>query len=439
MDFAARRAEVLRRLGGGVAIVTAAPERIRSYDSHYVFRQDNDFYYLTGFTEPRAVAVLSALEGAPAFTLFVRPRDVDRETWDGARAGVEGAVAGHGAAEAYPIDELATRLPELIAHAPHVGYTASRDSDLHATIDAAITAAIRGRMRRGHGPKAVLDVATEIHEMRLYKSEAELVAMQVAADITAAAHASALAATAPGAWEYEVEAAFCYTARRLGGMGPAYPPIVASGANACTLHYITNDRQMRDGELLLLDAGAEFDHYACDVTRTVPVGGRFTAAQREVYEIVLRSQLAGIDRVRVGCHFKDAHTASLRVLCEGLIEMGVLHESLDTVLEKDLYKPYYMHSTGHWLGLDVHDMGQMVIDGAPRALEPGMVVTVEPGLYFAPRLTEVPERLRGIGVRIEDDVVVTAGDPFVLTAAIPKTVEETEAAWAKGRPVAARV
>ncbi len=439
MDFAARRTDLLRRLGGGVAVVTAAPEVTRSHDSLYTFRQDNDFYYLTGFDEPRAVAVISDLGDTPGLTLFVRPRDVDRETWDGARCGVDGAVERFGAAQAFPIDELAAKLPALLAQAPHVAYTESRDAGLHATIASALRAATRGRARRGHGPRAIFDLATEVAEMRLVKSEAELVAMQVAADLTAAAHTSALRATAPGAWEYQVEAAFLYEARRHGAMGPAYPPIVASGANACTLHYVTNDRQMQDGELLLIDAGAEFGHYACDVTRTYPVGGRFSEAQRAVYEWVLRAELAGIDRVRVGCHFKDAHLAAVRVLCEGLVDLGVLHESVDTIIEKELFKPYYMHATGHWLGLDVHDVGMQVVNEAPRALEPGMVVTVEPGLYFAPRLLEVPERLRGIGVRIEDDVVVTTGDPFVSTAAIPKTVAEIEAAWAAGREVVAGV
>ncbi len=430
MDFAARRAALLRQLGGGVVILTAAPAVIRSHDSHFPYRQDNDFYYLTGFTEPRAVAVLSAIEGQPPLTLFVRSRDPERETWDGPRAGVDGVIERFGATAAYPIDDLATRLPALVSAADQVAYTPSRDGELHDTIDAVLRAAARGRMRTGRGPRAIADAAGAIHELRLFKDEPELVAMRCAADITAAAHAEVMRVAAPGVWEYEAEAAFHYTVRRLGAMGPAYPSIIASGANACTLHYVTNDCQMRDGDLLLIDAGAEFDHYACDVTRTFPVNGVFSPAQREVYEIVLRAQFAGIDRVRVGCHFKDAHIAALRVICEGLVSLGVLTGEVDAIIEEQTFKPFYMHSTGHWLGLDVHDMGQMMVEGVPRALEPGMVMTVEPGLYFALRHANVPERLRGIGVRIEDDVAVTAGEPEVLTAAIPKSVDAVEAAWA---------
>jgi Xaa-Pro aminopeptidase len=430
MNFTLRRRELLRRLGGGVAIVTASPEVIRSNDSHYPYRQDNDFYYLTGFTEPQAVAVLSDLPDAPSLTLFVRPRDPERETWDGPRAGVDGARETYGADRAHAIADLAQELPALIERAEQVAFTPGRDDALATTIQDTIRAAQRGRQKKGHGPTRIVDLTSILHEMRLVKEAEELDRMRRAAEITRAAHAEALALARPGAHEYEVDAIFDYTVRRMGGMGPAYPTIVASGANACTLHHVTNNRRMEDGDLLLIDAGAEYEHFASDVTRTFPVSGRFTAPQREIYDIVLEAQLQAIEKVRPGAKFTDAHDAAVRVIVDGLLRLKVLTGSADDIIKEEKFKPYYMHRTGHWLGLDVHDVGTYIVNETSRTLEPGMVLTVEPGLYFSPTLEGIPDELRGIGVRIEDDILVTAGGHEILTEGIPKTVADVEAALA---------
>jgi Xaa-Pro aminopeptidase len=427
MNYAQRRHDLLRRCGGGVAILTSAPELIRSNDTHHLYRADNDFLYFTGFAEPEAVAVLSDVPDTPAYTLFVRPRDPERETWDGARAGVDGALERFGAERAHPIADLAAVLPGLIERAPQIAYTQGRDHSLAHVIDDVIRHAQKLRPRRGHGPSRIVDATHVSHELRAIKDVDEITRMRAAADLSRAAHVAAMHAAAPGVHEYEVDAVLSYEVRRRGGAGMAYPSIVASGANACTLHYVTNDRRMEDGDLVLIDAGAEFDHYASDVTRTFPVNGRFSPAQREIYELVLDAHRAAIECVRPGARFADAHDAAVRVLVGGLLRMGVLTGGVDEIIAEERYKPFYMHRTGHWLGMDVHDCGAYLVDGASRTLEPGMVITVEPGLYFALALDGALEPYRGIGVRIEDDLLVTASGHENLTAAIPRTVAEIEA------------
>jgi len=434
--FSERRERFMQRMGGGVAVFFAAPERVRSNDTQHPFRQDSYFHYLTGFGEPEAAAVL--LPGHPEhrFLLFVRPRDPERETWNGRRAGPEGAKERFGADAAYPITELAEHLPGLLENQETLYYGLGRQPERDAQVLDGISR-LRAKVRQGvRWPTTVIDPASILDEMRLFKTPAELDLMREAAAISRDAHIAAMRAVRPGIQEYEVQALIEYEFRRRGASGPAYGTIVGSGVNATILHYTENESRCEAGDLLLIDAGAEFGTYSADITRTFPVSGTFTPPQREVYEIVLAAQLAAIERTRPGATFEEVHEAALRTLVEGLLRLGILSGTVEEVIEKEAYKPYYMHRTSHWLGLDVHDVGRYREGEASRKLEPGMVLTVEPGLYF-PVDSDAPEAYRGMGVRIEDDVLVTSGLPEVLTEGTPKAVEEVERTMAEdpGEPV----
>jgi Xaa-Pro aminopeptidase len=435
--FAERRQRFMEAMNGGVAVFFAAPSRTRSNDTEYKYRQDSTFHYLTGFGEPEAAAVLRPGHPEHPYVLFVRPRNPERETWEGRRAGPEGAVPRFAADAAYPIEELENRLPDLLENAKQV-YVAMGESPERDALILGAVRALKAKVRRGvTAPSAFLDPAAVINEMRLKKTPEELERMRRAAAISSEAHRAAMQALRPGMHEYEIEALIEYAFRRHGASGPAYNTIVGTGANATILHYVENSDVCRDGSLLLVDAGAEFEGYSADITRTYPVSGRFTPVQKQAYQIVLAAQLAAIDRVRAGTPFDAVHGAALTVLVEGLVTLGVLSGKAEELIEKEAYKPYYMHQTSHWLGLDVHDVGAYRTGGAWRALEPGMVLTVEPGLYFGEDQEDVPPALRGMGIRIEDDVLVTGGAPGVLTAATPKTTEEVESVMARGAAAAA--
>ena len=427
-----RRRELMRRMEGGVAIFRSAPVAVRSHDVEYPFRQDNDLLYLTGFPEPDATCIL-APGGEHPFTLFVRPRDKDKEIWTGLRAGIEGAKAVYGADAAYTIDELDARLPKLIERAPALYYAPGRDQRFNARIFELFGWARDNHARSGAGPRGLLDPGALLHEMRLLKAPEEIAALERAIAIAAEAHCRAMRETRPGMLEYEVEALIDYTFRRNGATGPAYPSIVASGANATILHYVENTREMRDGELLLIDAGAEWGGYCADVTRTFPVGARFESRQRALYELVLTSQEAAIAAVRPGAGFEDPHQRALDVLVDGFLELGLLRGTHDEAIESGMYRQFYMHRTSHWLGMDVHDVGVYRVADRPRPLEPGMVLTVEPGCYVAADCEAVAPEWRGIGIRIEDDVLVTADGCTVLSSAVPKSVADLEALRAEAR------
>ncbi len=426
--FADRRATVLARLDDGVMIVPAAVHALRNNDTEYDYRQSSDFYYLTGFNEPEAVLVLAPHRESERVTLFLRPRDRTLEIWNGKRVGVEAAPAELGVDAAYPIAELAQRLPDALAGAHRAFVHLGDDEMFDRTFFSALAAARTKTRRAGFAPDVFVEPSTILHEMRLIKDAGEVDAMRRAAAITRLGHIAGMRATRPGLHEYELEAIIEHAYRTNGAQDVAYSSIVAGGDNATILHYSTNRDELRAGELVLVDSGAELDLYASDVTRTWPVGGRFSAEQRAVYEIVLAAQKAAIAEVRPGAHVRSAHEAALRVLTAGLIELGLLHGTLDEALENETYKQFYMHGTGHWIGLDVHDVGAYrLADGTThRPLEPGMVVTVEPGLYVH-RDLECDERFKGIGVRIEDDILCGADGPLNLSDGIPKEIAEIEA------------
>ena len=428
---AARRARLAAAIGAGVAVIPTAPERPRNRDTHYPYRFDSYFYYLTGFPEPEAALVLVGGD-APRSILFCRERNPEREVWDGFRYGPDGARERFGFDEAYPAGELDAKLAALLADRDALWYPVGADADWDARAMRWLNA-VRAQARAGvAAPQRLEDVRAPLDDMRLVKDADELALMRRAAAISAAAHRRAMLAARPGANEYEVEAELLYEFRRGGAQFPAYWPIVAGGANACVLHYVQNDAPLADGDLLLIDAGCELHGYAADITRTFPVNGRFAGAQREVYELVLAAQRAAMERVRAGAPWNDPHEAAVRVLAQGMLDLKLLAGTLDAALEKETYKRFYMHRTGHWLGLDVHDAGEYKRAGAWRTRAPGMTLTVEPGLYIR-AADDVPERLHGIGVRIEDDVRVTDGACEVLTAAAPKAVAEIEALIRDGR------
>ncbi len=424
--FKARRARLARALESGVVALPTAPERPRNADSHYDYRWDSAFYYLTGFREPEAVLVM-VLGRKPRSILFCREKNPEREIWDGYRHGPEQARALFGFDEAHPYAELDARMPELLAnreivHTP-VGSDAAWDQRVAGWLNA-----VRAKVRSGvSAPAQIRDVRAAVNDMRVVKDESELAVMRRAAAISTAAHVRAMRSAAPGQREYQVEAELLHEFLRNGARAPAYGSIVAAGANACVLHYRENSAELRKGELLLIDAGCELDSYASDITRTFPVAGRFAPVQRDVYELVLAAQEAGIRAVKPGADFIDYHDAATRVLVQGLIDFKLCKGSVARVLEDGSYKQFYMHRTGHWLGLDVHDAGDYMQKGKWRRLTPGMVLTVEPGLYIRPA-RNVPRAFWNIGVRIEDDVLVTAGGREVLTAACPKRVRDVEAA-----------
>jgi len=411
---------------GSVALVLGAGLARRSNDTHFPFRQDSDFHYLTGFDHPNAAALLRN-DGTPPFTLFVEPRDPAAETWTGYRPGVEGAAADFGADVAHPHTELLEKLPSLLEGAKRVYHVLGRDARVDARLVEIVETSLQRSRTGAVPPGAIVDPRGIVHELRLFKDQGELDVMRRAAEISREAHEAAARMAREGVYEYELAAVLDYTFRRRGGAGPAYESIVGGGANATILHYVANDQPLRDGELLLIDAGCELAGYASDVTRCYPVGGRFRAAARDVYEVVLAAQQAALDVSRPGNTLDDVHEAALRSLVQGMIDLKLIGGPVDDAIQSGAYKTFYMHRTSHWLGLDVHDAGSYAVDGKPRPLAPGMVFTVEPGLYVPPREEKAPAHLRGIGVRIEDDVVVTDDGHENLTAAIPKTVAGIEA------------
>ena len=441
--FADRRQQLLNAMGpDAVALFVGGRLVVRSADTEYPFRQDSDFWYLTGFDHPDAVAILSTRDG-PSFSLFVQPRDPSAETWTGFRPGVEGAVSDYAAEEAHPRGELIEKLPELLRGARRIYHTLGRDSEIDARI-ISLQDEIRRQSRGGVLPaNEIVDPRLIVHEMRLHKSDDEIQLMQRAADISCEGHHRAARLAQPNRYEYELEAELAHTFRSRGGTGPAYSSIVGSGVNATILHYTRNDQKLAKGELVLIDAGVEVEGYASDVTRTYPVGGRFEPAARDLYEIVLAAQLAAIEASSPGKTLPEIHSAALRVLCEGMVTLGVLKGSVDELIESEAYRPYYMHGTSHWLGLDVHDVGTYATrvtrdemrdqagKAIPRPLCKGMVYTIEPGLYIAAKDPNAPEAFKGIGIRIEDDIVVTEDGILNLNRDIPKTVDAIEA-WVLG-------
>jgi Xaa-Pro aminopeptidase len=426
-EYQQRRQALMEKIGTGTAIFRSAPTAVMHNDVEYNFRQDSDFFYLTGFDEADAVAVFAPHHEEHKFVLFVQAKDPEKETWHGYRVGVDAAKERYGADEAYPITELDEHLPKYLEQADRIYYRLGRDRNFTQTLLTHWQKLITSYGKRGTGPKAIEDVGFTLHGMRMVKSDAELALMRKAIAISVEAHNVAREMAQPGRYEYEIQAEMDYIFRKNGAQGPAYPSIVASGENACILHYTTNNRQMQDGELLLIDAGASYDYYNADITRTFPVGERFTEEQQILYDLVLKAQIAAIAQIQPNNPYNAFHDAAVKVLTEGLVELGLLVGEVDKLIEEEKYKPFYMHKTGHWLGLDVHDAGFYKIGKETwQTLQVGNVVTVEPGLYIGPDIKlaeeqpEVPARWRGIGIRIEDDVLVTATGHEVLTAAVPK-------------------
>ena len=424
-EFRARRNKLIQQMGEGVAIIPTAPEAIRNRDSHYPFRFDSYFYYLTGFKEPEAVLFVVAGK-SPKTILFCRDKDIEREIWDGFRYGPAAAMEAFGFDEAYSIHQLEELAPQLLANQTQLFYSLGADAAWDSKVSAWLNH-LRTQARTGvSAPDQIVDVRKPLDEMRLYKSAFEVELMHLSANIAAAAHQRAMQFTKPGMMEYEVEAEFLHEFYRRGSQSPAYTSIVAGGANACTLHYNANNTQLRDGDLLLIDAGCELDGYASDITRTFPVNGKFSPAQKDLYELVLAAQAAAIEKVAPGQHWNAPHEAALAVLAQGFVDFGLCAGTVDAVIESGSYRQFYMHRTGHWLGLDVHDAGEYKdAAGQWRELEPGMALTVEPGCYVRPA-DNVPEAFWNIGIRIEDDAIVTPTGCEIITKAAPKTVSEIE-------------
>jgi len=432
-EYRQRRERFMARLGNGVAVIRSAPTAVMHNDVDYPYRQDSDFFYLSGFDEPDAALVL-APHCEQQFVMFVQPRDPHKEAWTGYLTGVEGAKERFGADEAYPIGELDEQLPQYLESADRIYYHLGRDRAFNDKILGHWQRLMARYPRRGTGPVAIEDTKPIFHALRSLKSATELAMVRQAVAISAEAHERARSLTQPGRYEYEIQAAIESTFRSRGAFGPAYPTIVASGANACILHYIENQRQMQAQDLLLIDAGCAYGYYNADITRTFPVGRQFSPEQKAIYELVLEAQAKAIAQIQPGCGVNEFHDAAVRVLVEGLRDLGILSGSTDELMEQETYKPLFMHRTGHWIGLDVHDAGLYKQDRDRwQTLQPGHVLTVEPGLYIGPNLAlaegqpAIAERWRGIGVRIEDDVAVTANGPDVLSAEVPKSVAAMEA------------
>lgn len=426
-QYLQRRAQLLSQIDG-ICLIFANTSSVRNSDVEYIFRQDSDFFYLTGFQEPSAALMLDskAPEGEQV-TLFLRERDPEMEIWDGFRLGVERAPEVLGVDRSAPIDTLEQALVDALPSRPNLYYSIGipqrhQQDDL---IVGAITKVNR-RRKSNESVSSIVSLSPIIGEMRMIKSDAEISTMQAAADLTAQGHCKAMAMARPGLREYELQHAMEFQWLSRGAQRNAYPSIVGSGPNACILHYRAGDRVCLDGELVLIDAGCELDGYASDVTRTWPVNGKFSEAQRAVYEVVLSAQMAALDKCRIGFNYDDVHNEAVRLLVVGLVSIGLLKGSIDELIESKAYRKYYMHGTGHWIGMDVHDVGPTQVEGMSRPFRPGMALTVEPGIYISPNDTTVPEAFRGIGIRIEDDVCITDGEPLILTQDIPKTVDDIE-------------
>jgi Xaa-Pro aminopeptidase len=424
--YADRRAELMRRIGPNAALLLASPpEQLRNGDTHFKFRQDSDILYLTGFEEPGTVVVLRPGHECMRFVLFVRPRNPAEETWTGRRAGVEGAVRDFGADAAFPAADLDDKLAEILTGVEEIHFPFGREASLDAAV-ARLLGRLRVAERRGmRAPLRLVDARLSLHEMRLLKSPQEVGVQRRAAEITAEAHIAAMLAARGAANEHEIEALVDYTFRKNGGTGPGYPTIVGGGANATILHYVENRAPLVRGELLLIDAGCEIDGYTADVTRTSPIGARFSPAQRRLYEAVLETQIAAIEAVKPGATLDAIHKQVVEQLTRHMVSLGLLTGDVPVLIESGAFKKFYMHRTSHWLGLDVHDVGFYAEGGVARPLVPGMVLTIEPGLYVAAD-AEVPPEYRGLGVRIEDDILVTANGHENLTVATPKSVEDIE-------------
>ena len=432
-EYRQRQQQLMSKIEGGTAIFHSAPMATMHNDVEYVYRQESSFYYLTGFNEPEAVAVFAPHHPEHQYILFVQPKDPEKETWTGYRCGVEAAKEIYGADEAYPIAELDEKLPQYLLNADRIYYHLGADEKFNHKIIAHWQKLMGGYQRRGRVPLALEDTRPLVFPMRLVKSPGEIIMMRQATKISAMAHNRAREFARPGVYEYQVEAEIEYLFRKEGALGIAYPSIVASGANACILHYIENDRQMQDNELLLIDAGCSYGYYNGDITRTFPVGGKFTPEQKALYEIVLAAQLKAIAQVQPGKPYNEFHDTAVCVLVEGLLDLGLLQGDLEEIIKEEKYKPFYMHRTGHWLGLDVHDVGVYKHnEDSWQNLQAGHIVTVEPGIYISPYIKpaagqpEIPDNWKGIGIRIEDDILVTEDGHDILTADVPKSVAEME-------------
>jgi Xaa-Pro aminopeptidase len=424
-EFEKRRRQLMRMVGhDGIVILPSAPVRTRSRDVEYNYRQDSDFYYMTGFAEPESVAVLVPGRANGEYLLFCRERDPKREQWDGLRAGQAGAVEHYGADDAFPIEDLDDILPGIMESCERVYYTMGMYAEFDTRMAEWVNT-LRAKLNRGvHTPQEFVALDHLLHDMRLYKSRGEISAMRKSAKVAVEAHKRAMRLTEPGLFEYEVEAEFRHEFRRNDAW-VSYSPIVAGGKNACILHYVENNVELKDGELLLIDAGCELDYYASDITRTFPVNGRFSPEQRAVYEIVLEAQRAAIEKTLVGNHWNEPHDAAVKVITKGLRKLGLLEGSLPKLIKDGAYQPYYMHRTGHWIGMDVHDVGDYKVGDEWRMLETGMVTTVEPGIYIG-NSRKIPKAFRNIGIRIEDDVAVTNKGPDVLSKGLVTDPDDIE-------------
>jgi Xaa-Pro aminopeptidase len=433
VEYRQRRQQLMEKIGTGTGIFRSAPPAVMHNDVEYNFRQDSDFFYLTGFDEPEAVAILAPHHEDHQFVLFVQPKEPEKETWTGYRVGVEAAKEQYGADQAYSIAQLEEKLPGYLEKADRIYYHLGRDRDFNETILRHWQQLMAGYAKRGTGPIAIEDTGPILHPMRLIKSDSELALIRRAVEISVEAHNLAQQLTQPGRYEYEIQAEMERVFRWRGGLGPAYPSIVAAGANACVLHYTENNQQMQAGDLLLIDAGCAYGYYNADITRTFPVAGRFTSEQKILYQLVLEAQEQAIAQVQPGNPYNLIHDTAVRVLTQGLVDLGLLEGETEALIQEEKYKPFYMHRTGHWLGLDVHDVG-VYKHGEEnwQNLQPGQVLTVEPGLYIAPDIKpaegqpEVPARWRGIGIRIEDDVLVAPEGHEVLTCSVAKSIEAME-------------
>ncbi len=426
-EFARRRHNLMQTMEeGSIAIVASSQELVRSRDTHFMFRQDSDFHYLCGFPEPNAVLVLIPGREHGEFVLFCNEKDPEQETWHGRRCGPEAAVEKYGADDAFPIDDIDEILPGLVEGRHRIYYEMGKNKELDGQIMGWVNK-IRAQVKKGAQPPGeFIDLRHALHDMRLFKSAAEMKLMRKSAEIAVDAHIRAMKVCQPGMTELEIEAELHHEFTRQGARFPAYSSIVAGGENACILHYTENESRLKNGDMLLIDAGAEYQGYASDITRTFPINGKFTGAQKDLYNLVLQAQLAAIETVKPGNHWMQPHETAVDVLTEGMLELGILKGDKQQLIEDEAYKKYYMHKTGHWIGLDVHDVGDYTIDGEPRVLEPGMVLTVEPAIYIPSDAEEVDKKYRGIGIRIEDDIAVTNDGHEVLTAGVGKTVEEIE-------------
>ncbi|WP_171262944.1 Xaa-Pro aminopeptidase [Acinetobacter sp. ANC 4169] len=435
-DFQERRDRLAEEMGPhSIAIIATSPVAMRNRDADYKFRADSSFFYLTGFAEPEAVAVIETFESIDegyTYSLFCRERDREMEIWHGYRAGVDGAVDDYEADEAYAIDLLDEEIIEKLFDKQKLFYRIGQQADFDARVAKWLTQA-NGESRKGtSAPAHVIQLDRILDEMRLHKSEKEIKLMQLASNISAEAHTRAMQTVKPGMMEYALEAELNYVFGKNGCL-PSYNSIVGGGKNGCILHYVENDQELKDGDLVLIDAACEYQLYASDITRTFPVNGKFSPEQRALYNVVLDSQIAAIDAVRIGNSYKEPHNVAVRILVQGLLDLGIMQGDLEEIIEKETFRQFYMHGTGHWLGMDVHDVGSYKQDGEWRAYEDGMVVTVEPGLYIAPDDETVDAKWRGIGIRIEDDVVATENGPLVLTKNVVKTVADIEALMAKAK------